>query len=48
MTVSVGLVAIGFAVFALAARFLPIFPERAREPAALAPEERRAALSARG
>jgi Ni/Fe-hydrogenase subunit HybB-like protein len=30
-TVSVGLVAVGFAVFALLARLLPIFPEAARE-----------------
>jgi Ni/Fe-hydrogenase subunit HybB-like protein len=31
LTVSVGLVAVGFAVFALAARLLPIFPEPASE-----------------
>ena len=31
LTVSVGLVAVGFAVFAVAARVLPIFPEAARE-----------------
>jgi Ni/Fe-hydrogenase subunit HybB-like protein len=30
--VSLGLVAIGFAVFALAVRFLPIFPEHAHGP----------------
>jgi Ni/Fe-hydrogenase subunit HybB-like protein len=33
MTVSVGLVAIGFAAFALAARYLPIFPEPAHATA---------------
>ena len=33
MTVSVGLVAIGFAAFALAARYLPIFPEPAQATA---------------
>jgi Ni/Fe-hydrogenase subunit HybB-like protein len=48
MTVSLGLVAIGFAVFALAARYLPIFPERAPAPASLASEEPRAALPAGG
>ena len=33
VTVSVGLVAVGFAVFALAARFLPVFPPaHARAP----------------
>ena len=31
LTVSLGLVAVGFAVFAVAARFLPIFPEAARQ-----------------
>jgi Ni/Fe-hydrogenase subunit HybB-like protein len=31
LTVSLGLVAVGFAVFAVAARLLPIFPEAARE-----------------
>jgi len=30
LTISVGLVALGFAVFALAGRYLPIFPERTR------------------
>jgi hypothetical protein len=34
--VSVGLVAIGFAAFALAARKLPIFPEERREEERLA------------
>jgi Ni/Fe-hydrogenase subunit HybB-like protein len=33
ITVSVGLVAIGFAVFALAARYLPVFPKHAPETA---------------
>jgi Ni/Fe-hydrogenase subunit HybB-like protein len=32
LTISVGLVAIGFAVFALAVRYLPIFPERSHAP----------------
>jgi Ni/Fe-hydrogenase subunit HybB-like protein len=48
LTVSLGLVAIGFAVFALAARYLPIFPERAHDQARLASEEPRAALAAGG
>jgi Ni/Fe-hydrogenase subunit HybB-like protein len=33
ITVSLGLVALGFAAFALAVRYLPIFPEPAREEA---------------
>jgi Ni/Fe-hydrogenase subunit HybB-like protein len=33
VTVSVGLVALGFAAFVLAVRWLPIFPERRVEPA---------------
>jgi Ni/Fe-hydrogenase subunit HybB-like protein len=49
LTVSLGLVAIGLAVFVLAVRFLPIFPEQPRHGTALLPsEEPRAALSARG
>jgi Ni/Fe-hydrogenase subunit HybB-like protein len=32
LTVSLGLVALGFAAFALAVRYLPIFPEPARAP----------------
>ena len=36
VTVSVGLVAIGFAVFALAVRYLPIFPSHAIAPVATA------------
>jgi len=39
VTVSVGLVAIGFAVFALAVRFLPVFPRHADEPAPRPPGE---------
>jgi Ni/Fe-hydrogenase subunit HybB-like protein len=34
ITVSLGLVALGFAAFALAVRYLPIFPEAAAHPAA--------------
>jgi len=34
VVVSVGLVAIGFAAFGLAVRYLPVFPEHARPPAA--------------
>ena len=33
VTVSVGLVAMGFAAFALAVRYLPVFPAHAAEPA---------------
>ena len=39
VTVSVGLVAVGFAVFALAVRYLPIFPSRTHEPAPRTPGE---------
>lgn len=39
LTVSVGLVAIGFALFALAVRYLPIFPEHGRSPHAAAHPE---------
>ena len=49
LTVSLGLVAIGFALFVLAVRYLPIFPEHARREAVVLPsEEPRAALPARG
>jgi Ni/Fe-hydrogenase subunit HybB-like protein len=41
--VSLGLVAIGFAVFALAVRFLPIFPEHAHGPCSPAARENPAA-----
>ena len=37
VVVSVGLVAIGFAAFALAVRFLPVFPDPRRVPAVDAP-----------
>jgi Ni/Fe-hydrogenase subunit HybB-like protein len=48
MAVSVGLVALGFSAFALAVRYLPIFPEHARAPAESGEEESWAAGSARG
>jgi Ni/Fe-hydrogenase subunit HybB-like protein len=37
VTVSVGLVAIGFAVFALAARYLPVFPRHGKDAPSHAP-----------
>jgi len=43
LAVSVGLVAVGFAVFALAARYLPIFPEAASDE----PDEPEAGETAR-
>ncbi|HUK64628.1 MAG TPA: NrfD/PsrC family molybdoenzyme membrane anchor subunit, partial [Dongiaceae bacterium] len=46
LTVSVGLVAIGFAVFALAVRYLPIFPEHRSESSVPAGEPPR--VPARG
>ena len=46
LTVSVGLVALGFVVFALVARTLPIFPPAASEEPAAADDEPRAVLGA--
>jgi len=37
VTVSVGLVAMGFAAFALAVRYLPVFPRHGEEGAHAAP-----------
>jgi Ni/Fe-hydrogenase subunit HybB-like protein len=48
ITVSVGLVAIGFAAFALAVRYLPIFPARGHGPAALAASEEPPTPAGRG
>jgi Ni/Fe-hydrogenase subunit HybB-like protein len=48
ITVSVGLVAIGFAAFALAVRYLPIFPARGHGPGALAASEEPPAPAGRG
>jgi Ni/Fe-hydrogenase subunit HybB-like protein len=47
LTVSIGLVALGFAAFALAVRYLPIFPEHAHGPAHREPEGTWAAGAAR-
>jgi Ni/Fe-hydrogenase subunit HybB-like protein len=48
LTVSVGLVAIGFAVFALAVRYLPIFPEHGAAHASPGEQSGAARSSARG
>ena len=45
---SVGLVAVGFACFALAVRYLPIFPARGHGPGALAASEEPSGSSGRG
>jgi Ni/Fe-hydrogenase subunit HybB-like protein len=47
VVISVGLVALGFAAFALAVRFLPVFPERAHSHGH-GLEEPPAAVAARG
>jgi Ni/Fe-hydrogenase subunit HybB-like protein len=46
--VSVGMVAIGFAAFALAVRFLPVFPADTRAPAAPAAPARRSGAEPSG